>query len=155
MFWKIEKVPYDVLWTFRNKLNDKWNILDKVVMTQSLSSWIEKGEIWVIISKNDHYYVEGWWYRHISYGSYIKNDGWFILFESWKFWVVDEMFFKKYYWEFQEEFEALDESEQLQKQMEEKALEMQRLKEKADLAYEKSRKAQGLNYKELITKWII
>lgn len=127
-----EKIVYqDVLQEWRNVKIWEFHLFDKVIVQETLGQYKKKDLIWVIIS----------WGRTDFTDDKITMNYYGVVLQDWK----NEQFctkIKPYYWEFQEEFEILDEVQKLQKEMEDKG---NRIKE----LLPKMSKIKSINMKEL------
>mgnify|MGYP003403582464 CR=1 FL=1 len=127
-----EKIVYqDVLQEWRNVKIWEFHLFDKVIVQETLGRFQKKDIIWVVIG----------WGRMDFTDDKITMDYYEVILQNWK----KETFctkVKPYYWEFQEEFEILDEVQKLQKEMEDKG---NRIKE----LLPKMSKIKSINMKEL------
>lgn len=127
-----EKIVYqDVLQEWRNVKIWDFHLFDKVIVQEILWKYKKKDLVWVIIS----------WGRSDFNNDKIMMDYYEVILQNWNI----ESFCTKVkpcYWEFQEEFEILDEVQKLQKEMEDKG---NRIKE----LLPKMSKIKSINMKEL------
>lgn len=124
MFWK--KIVYtDRLADYRKIQCWEFHFFDEVIIQKTHDKYNEKGVIWVII-----------WATELNNKMHYKA-----ITKTWKVieWITH---CKKYYWEFQEEFEALVETEQLALEVQERLQRLEQLKKKTD-------KIKDLNLKNL------
>ena len=164
MFFK-EKIIYtDVLDEWRKIKVGDFNLFDKVLIQDS-------EEIYVIIgTSTDHIYKTTyvswsgkllkswnpsnlkWWVLEYKWESYekISYDTYLIIDSKWK--KMNSYEVKKYYWEFQKEFESLEKSIKYKEQLNEKIEELKTLEKSMNENYEISRVIQWKNYKDL---WIL
>lgn len=164
MFFK-EKIIYtDVLEEWRKVKIWDFYLFDKVLV------WDSKKPYVIIWNSNESIYKNTfltwyskllkhwnpellrWWELKDEWASYesIKYLCYKLVDTQWKESASYEV--KKYYWEFQQEFESLDKAVRDEQELKKKVLEIQQLEKSMNENYEKARKIQGKNYKEL---WII
>ena len=99
MFWEKEKVYIDILDKWRKNKIWEFNLFDKVIIEEMRSDWDDKN-IWKVMVV-------------LSYSKRVSDDDFYVytgLLENWEK-LYDVKKAKKYYWEFQEEFETMEQVE--------------------------------------------
>lgn len=164
MFFDKEIIYTDVLEEWRKVKIWDFNLFDKVLV-----KWIERP--WIIIgdkidsiykSSFDSWYVDKiknwdpkeirWWKIENKWESYetIKYNEYLLIDSTWN--TISSYEVKKYYWEFQKEFESLDKAVKDEEILKKKIEEIKSLEKSINENYQAARSIQGKNYKEL---WII
>ncbi len=155
MFWNKEIIYTDVLDEWRKVKILDFNLFDRVIIDWKewifVIIWIEKDSIytsnsnykWISFYRN--WIIEYKWesYERCNYDCYnlIKTD--------WTIFKWDEV--RKFYWEFQKEFESLEKAVKDEEILKQKIKEIKALEKSINKNYETARAIQGKNYLEL---WI-
>ena len=164
MFFDKEIVYTDVLEEWRKIKIWDFNLFDKVVVWRDVCILI-----WdhiASVSKNSYI----WWYSWFTFIDKWESSKyrWWKIIHLWEWYEKMEFLLyncinikwdiltayeiKKYYWEFQEEFESLDKAIREENELKKKIIELKELEESMNNNYKKARSIQWKNYKEL---WII
>lgn len=162
MFWNKEKeiVYTDVLDEWRKVKIWDFNLFDRVTIWDSkkiyVLIWNERESFYKSSYYEWHKKIKSWnpnelrwgileniWesYEKISYDSYVLLD------KNWKTTTSYEV--KKYYWEFQKEFESLNKAIKDEEQLKVKIEEIKKLEKSINENYNIARKIQNKNYKDL------
>lgn len=163
MFFNKEIIYTDVLEEWRKVKIWDFNLFDRVIIKNIERPWIIIGNRWNSVYKSsfDRWQTEmkswdpklwRWWklenewetYEKISYDEYLLIDS------TWN--TISSYEVKKYYWEFQKEFESLDKAVKDEEILKKKIEEIKSLEKSINENYQAARSIQGKNYKEL---WII
>ena len=165
MFFK-EKIIYtDVLEEYRKIKIWDFNLFDKVLIWKSILPYI------LIWNQRDEIYKTSyvWWYSKIPLKKWNQNllRWWKIEYEwesyekitydlyeciNLKWERVTSYEVRKYYWEFQEEFESLDKAIKDEELLKNKIEQIKTLEKSINENYEKAKSIKNKNYKEL---WIL
>jgi hypothetical protein len=127
MFLKKEKVYTDRLADYRKIKCWDFHLFDEVIIEETHNKFDEKWVLWILV-----------WSRMYDDTNQLC---YFAVTKTWES-VQYITHCKKYYWEFQEEFEALDETERLSKEVQERLQKLEQLKKKTD-------KIRDINFKNL------
>lgn len=164
MFFK-EKIIYtDILEEWRKVKIWDFYLFDKVIWESSKNPLVIVGEDKETVYKHNEKFIKNfmdWKWDASKLRWWILDDEWKsyenIIYSVYKCidrkWTSINLYApKKYYWEFQQEFESLDKAVKDEQELKKKILEIQQLEKSMNENYEKARKIQGKNYKEL---WIL
>lgn len=161
MFWKI--VYTDILQEWRNIKIGDFNLFDKVLIWNNKDPfvliWEQESSLFISTYKNHpHDIIKTWNINDYRWGR-IENV--WESYESMKYleykwinnkWEIKTSYnVKKYYWEFQKEFTALEQAKKDEKELENKIKEISNLKDSMMKNYEIAREIAWKNYIEL---WI-
>lgn len=133
MFWKKEVVYTDRLSEYRKAKIWDFNLFDDVIVTELRYPGLYREQMWMR-------WIICWaYYPNIDEDNqfniyYICDTQWVLTIIEWKI--------KKCYWEFQEEFEALEETERLSMEVHERLKKLEELKKKTD-------KIKDINFEKL------